>query len=94
MTVGRGLVLIALFVGMGLLRVHLRSEETRMSARIQNLLHERIQLRRESWALQMEIARLSTPDRIRNRTDQWRLEVRAPWPMNLADVEGQRLARQ
>lgn len=79
MTVRRGLVLIAGFLVLALVRVHLRAEETRLTARIQALRAERVDLRRESWSLQLETARLRSPDQIRDRADRWRLEVHAPW---------------
>ena len=78
MTVGRGVVLLLTFVILAVCGVHLRAEETRLAARIQKLRAERAALRRESWALQVEIARLRTPDRIRDRVDRWQLQVQAP----------------
>ena len=91
MTVGRGLALLLLFVSAAVWRVHLRADEARLAARSQALRAERVELRREAWALQMEIACLSTPAQIRERADRWRLEVRAPWP-EFVNLEEHRLA--
>jgi hypothetical protein len=90
-TVSRALALLLVFVGVGLWRVHLQSEETRLTARIQELRAEQAELRRQEWALQMELARLRSPDQIRSRADRWRLEVSAPRP-DLVDLERDRLA--
>lgn len=92
MTVSRGLALLLLFVTLGVMRVHLRNEQTRLSMQIQSSRAEELELRREAWALELEIARLSAPEQIRERADRWRLDVRAPWPMDPGAVEGNRLA--
>lgn len=94
MTVGRGVALILLFVGLGLVKIHLRAEQMSASTRIQVLRQERTELRQQSWALQMELARLRAPDRILDRTQRWRLEVRAPWPMKAGEVDGSRLVKR
>ncbi|HUU81928.1 MAG TPA: hypothetical protein VM243_00365 [Phycisphaerae bacterium] len=83
MTVGRGVALLLAFVTLAVCVVHLRTEETRLAARIQELQRDRAALRREAWALQVEIARLGTPDQIRDRVDRWRLEVQAPVESNV-----------
>ena len=78
MSVRRGLLLLLAFATLAVAAVHLRAEETRLAARIQQLRRERTALRRQSWALQMEIARLRAPRQIRERVDRWCLDVRAP----------------
>ena len=78
MTVGRGIVLLLTFVTLAVYGVHLRAEETRLAARIQELRNERAALRREAWAWQVEIARLRAPAQIRDRVERWQLEVCAP----------------
>lgn len=90
-TIRRGLALLLLFASAALGRVDLRTEEARLAARIEALRAERVELRREAWALQMEAARLSTPTQIRERADRWRLEVRAPWS-EFVDLNASRLA--
>jgi hypothetical protein len=77
-SVGRGAALLLAFGALAVVGVHLRAEETRLASRVQRLRRERIELRRESWALQMEIARVRTPQQIRGRVDRWCLEVRLP----------------
>ncbi len=78
MTVGRGVVLLLAFVVLAVCTVRLRTQETHLAARIQELRGERQALRREAWALQVEIARLRAPDLIRDRVERWRLAVRDP----------------
>jgi hypothetical protein len=70
-TVSRGLFLLIVFGMLAVAVVLVRSEKTRMSARI-------AALRRESWTLQMQYARLRTPDQIRQRLGYLDLQVRAP----------------
>lgn len=78
MTVARGLALLLCFAVLAVATIALRSEETRLTARIHRLHGRQVELRRESWALQMEIARLKAPRQIRERVDRWRLNVLAP----------------
>lgn len=89
MTVGRGVVLLVAFVVLGVCSVRLRTQETRLAARIQELRGERRSLRREAWGLQVEIARLRTPDQIRDRVERWRLAVRDPVHNDVALVGGE-----
>lgn len=78
MTVSRGLFLLIVFGMLAVAVVLVRSEKTRMSARVAALRSERIQLRRESWTLQMQYAQLRAPDQIRQRLGYLDLQVRAP----------------
>ncbi len=89
MTVGRGVVLLMVFVVLGVCSVRLRTQETHLAARIQELRGERRALRREAWGLQVEIARLRTPDQIRDRVERWRLAVRDPAHNDVALVGGE-----
>jgi len=67
LTIARGAIMLAIFAGIALTVVHLRGEETRCAARI--LAHEsrQVALRRDLWSLQGRIARLRTPERVRDR---------------------------
>ena len=94
MTIARGVALIVLLAGLALVKIHLQAEQMKLATSIQTLRTERMELRQQSWALQLELARLRAPDRIRDRTERWRLEVRAPWPMKLTDVEGSRVVER
>ncbi len=78
MTVARGLALLLCFAVLAVATIALRSEETRLTARIQQLRGQQVELRRESWALQIEIAGLKAPRKIRERVNRWRLQVLAP----------------
>ncbi|MCP4248655.1 MAG: hypothetical protein GY778_16540 [bacterium] len=78
MTIPRGLALLLCFAVLAVATIALRSEETRLTAQIQQLRGQQVDLRRESWALQLEIARLKAPREIQERVDHWRLQVLAP----------------
>jgi cell division protein FtsL len=78
MTVARGLALLGLFAVLAIGAVHVRAEQVRMAARAQELRTEQLVLRREAWALQVEIARLRTPDQILDRVQRWELAVAPP----------------
>jgi len=93
-TVGRGVALLLLLVGLALVKIHFRAEQMKSSGRIQAFREERTELRRQSWALQLELARLRAPDRVLDRAERWRLEVRAPWPVDLTDVDGHPLVKR
>ncbi len=80
MNVFRGLVFLALFTVLAVCAVHLRAEQVRMTANVQSLRRERVELRRESWVLQTQIARLRAPNQIRDRVEHWDLAVHAPMP--------------
>ncbi len=80
MTVCRAAALLVTFAAIALGVVFLRGEQTRTAARIHQLQVSKDRLRHESWDLQMEIARLRTPDLIRERVERWQLNVLAPCP--------------
>jgi len=72
-----GLLLLFGVVAVGV--VHLRTEQTRATARMLAAEARRNQLRRELWSLQVRTARLKTPARIRERIDQtWPTELQPP----------------
>ena len=59
--------LLVALAGIALAIVCLRAEQTRIAAKTLRLEDRWIRQRRELWALQTSIARLRTPDRIRER---------------------------
>jgi hypothetical protein len=63
-------VLVALG-GVGVLAVALRAEQLRTTSRIEQLRLERVSLRRELWDAQLSIARLRSPEPIRDRVARW-----------------------
>lgn len=72
-----GLALFALGL-IGLCVVCLRAEQVRLEARTHETQSQVLQLRRDAWAIQIEIARLQTPDQIRDRVERMQLGVAAP----------------
>ncbi len=80
MTVSRAAALLVTFAVIALSVVHLRAEQMRAAAHIHNLEVAQLRLHYDAWELQMNIARLKTPDQIRDRVDRWRLNVLAPCP--------------
>ena len=58
--------------------VMLRAERVRLEARVQASEAQLIRLTREVWRMQLERARLCTPDRIDDRARRMGLEVLAP----------------
>ncbi len=71
MSLVRVCFLLAVFGAVGVLTVALRAEQTRSHARVEKLRLERVSLRRELWDVQLGIARLRSPDRIRDRVARW-----------------------
>ncbi len=80
MTISRGVYLLFLFGSLAIVVIGLRSEQARAAAQIEQLQCERPALRRESWALEMAISRLRTPERIYDRVAQWSLDLQQPCP--------------
>ena len=74
----RRCVLLTAFAAMALMVVHLRAEQTRAAARALTLESRRIELRRELWLLQTEVARLKAPDRIHERVGWFDARLVAP----------------
>lgn len=73
-----GLALFALGL-IGLCVVCLRAEQVRLEASAHQKQSEVLRLRREAWSIQIEIARLQTPDQIRDRVERMQLGVAAPF---------------
>jgi cell division protein FtsL len=80
MTIPRAATLLVVFALVALIVVHLRAEQTRADARIHELAMTCWRLRQNSWELQLEIARLKTPEQIRERVERWQLNVMTPSP--------------
>ncbi len=80
MTVLRAVAVLLVLGGSALAVVQLRSERVRCVARVAALRSERLAMRRESWNVQMAIARLRAPERIRERVGLLDLAVELPHP--------------
>jgi hypothetical protein len=80
MTVMRAVAVLLVLGGLALAVVQLRSERVRCAARVAALQSERLRMRRESWNVQMEVARLRAPERIRERVGLLDLAVELPHP--------------
>ena len=89
MTVWRASILLALAAGLALSVVHLRAEQTRCAARALAIEAERIELRRELWALEARVARLRAPERI-----HYRLELFGSGLVSPDDKDGNQGARR
>ena len=57
--------------------VALRAEKVRVETRIQAHTAELVHCRRQVWSLQMEIARLRSPEKIQQRIERFSLTVGA-----------------
>lgn len=60
--------------------IGLRTDQIRTGARIEDMRERVVRLRRESWSLQMEIARLRTPEQVADRVGRWALNIEEPLP--------------
>lgn len=79
MNFGRLVALLLAFGVVAVALVHLRTEQTRATARMLAAETRRNHLRRELWSLQVRTARLKTPARIRERIDRtWPTELLPP----------------
>lgn len=78
MTALRVSFLICSFALIALALVHLRTEQIRCASRSLRLEADWIELRRESWKLQSEIARLRAPGSIHDRTMWFQTDLVAP----------------
>ena len=63
----------------GLCVVCLRAEQVRLEASAHQKQSDVLRLRRDAWSIQIEIARLQTPDQIRDRVLRMQLGVLAPF---------------
>jgi len=77
-TVIRGLVLTAVFTALALVVVYLRAEQTRASARALSCESRWVESRRELWALQTQVSRLSAPQRIHDTIERFGTEIVPP----------------
>ena len=79
MNFGRVVGLLLALGAVAVALVHLRTEQTRATARMLAAETRRNHLRRELWSLQVRTARLKTPARIRERIDQtWSTDLLPP----------------
>ena len=89
MTVPRAIFLLLVFGSLAVTVIELRSAQTRASVHIGRMQRERLDLRTESWALQVDIARLGAPQRIRDLSAHWSLDLHAPHPPSRARVDSE-----
>lgn len=80
MTIPRVLFLVAVFAGLGLALVGLRSSQMRTTAAMQRLWVEGVRLDRRIWMLETELATRFGPDAVRKRVDELRVDVEPPFP--------------
>lgn len=80
MTVVRGLYLLLFLAFLAVGVIEMRAEQVRVAASIEGLQLRRVELRREAWALQMEISQLRTPQQIRQCVARWALALDGPRP--------------
>jgi hypothetical protein len=75
MTVPRAVGLLAALSAVGIAVVALRAEQTRHTRRIQELQFRQVELRRQIWDQEMELARLRAPGIVRERAVRLGLET-------------------
>lgn len=73
MTVGRLVGLLVILTAIGLGVVGLRVDQARHTRKIQELQFHQTDLRRRMWQQEMELARLRSPQLIRERAQQFGL---------------------
>ncbi|UCE61259.1 MAG: hypothetical protein JSU63_05815 [Phycisphaerales bacterium] len=78
MTVGRAAILLVALAVIALAVVYVRSEQTRCAANTLALESKMVQQRRDLWRLQVAVARLQAPSRVRERVDWFRAELIPP----------------
>ncbi len=62
--------LLIAFAAIGTALVAIRLDEARVSRGIQQLHYQKVELERETWAQQMELARLRAPGLVRERAER------------------------
>jgi hypothetical protein len=72
--------LVAVFAGLGLGLVVLRSSQMRSTAAMQRLWVEGVRLDRRIWMLETELATQFGPESVRKRIDELRVDVEPPFP--------------
>ena len=93
MTPVRAGVALGLVAVVCLTVVELRVERMQLEARTQAHLTTLLELRRQAWNVQMEMARLRAPEQIRERVQRMDLSVGAAFaPWLFADGPEQRFA--
>lgn len=70
MTVPRMVALLIVLAGVGLAVVALRAEQSIIARRIQLLQYRQIEVRRQIWTQEMELARLRSLKEIRQRAPE------------------------
>ena len=93
MTPIRAGVALFLIAAICLTVVVLRSESVRLAARAQQHEAELLRLRREAWNIQMEIARLRSPEQIQDRIHNMELNVGSDFDALLAPNAETRFAQ-
>ena len=71
----RLILLCTFMVGLGLGVVFLRSEQRRCARRVYGLESKWMQLRRDLWTVELQVARLRTPQEIRDKLDRFHIEL-------------------
>jgi len=89
MNVPRALYLLSFVGALSVAVVILRTEQIRAGARIAALQTERRAIQRETWIMQMESARLVSPEQIRDRVARWSLELQEPGRLSDAQRDAQ-----
>jgi hypothetical protein len=79
MTIPRFMGLLALFGGLGIAVVALRADQVRRSNHIQQLQFEQIKLQQTIWANDAKIARLRSPQMIRDRATRFAVPLLPPY---------------
>jgi hypothetical protein len=70
--------LLAGLASIGVVVAALRAEQSRHLRRIQELQHKQTELTQRLWSQEMELARLRSPQMIRERAARFGLEVAEP----------------
>ncbi|HNQ23363.1 MAG TPA: hypothetical protein PKK06_09745 [Phycisphaerae bacterium] len=78
MSVRRAVMLLGMFVGVALTVVYLRAEQARTVARTLALEARWVDLRRELWTVQTEVARLRAPEQIHERVQRFQAALVSP----------------
>ncbi len=79
MTVPRLIGLLVLFGSLGIVVVTMRADQVRRSNRIQQMQFEQLGRRQKIWANEMEIARLRSPQMVRERTRRLAMPLAPPY---------------
>jgi len=80
LTTQRAVFLLVAFGALALGLVHIRTLQTRAAATAVRMELKQVEARRRLWAIQARVARLRTPDEIRNRVIRFDESVVPPAP--------------